>query len=284
MESIHKALSYELVRIGNFHISTYHIFALILLWLIVKLVLWSIKKIIRRRAKLNKIDEGRSHAIYQLTKYFIYVVSIGITLEIMGLKLTILLAGATALLVGLGLGLQQIFNDAVSGLLLLFESSVSIGDIVQIDGLVGQVKKINIRTSQIETRDNIVIIVPNSKLVSENVINWSHNRQLTRFSVKVGVKYGSDVDKVIECLEAAAKENSNVSNRRPPQARLTEFGDSSINFELLFWTYEMFMIEFVRSDIRIAINKKFNENDIVIPFPQRDLHIIDSKPTSLNPE
>lgn len=275
MEKIHEILGYELVRFGNFNVSTYHIFGLILLWLTVKFILWSIKKIINRRAKHDKIDEGRAHALYQLSKYFIYIISIGIALEIMGLQLTILLAGATALLVGIGLGLQQIFNDATSGLLLLFESSVSIGDIIQIDGLVGQVKKINIRTSKIETRDNIIIIVPNSKLVSENVINWSHNRQLTRFSVKVGVKYGSDVDLVMKCLEEAAVENSSVSSRREPKARLTEFGDSSINFELLFWTYEMFQIEFIRSDIRIAINKKFKENNIVIPFPQRDLHIID---------
>ncbi len=279
MEKIHEILSYELIRFGDFHINTYHIFALLLLWVLIRIVLWGVSRFLKRRTRQQKMDEGRSKALLQLTKYFAYVIAIIVSLEIVGINLTVIWASAAAFLVAIGLGIQQIFNDAVSGLLLLFEASVSEGDIVEIDGLVGRVKQIRIRTSLIETRANIIIVVPNSKLVSENVINWSHNRQLTRFVIKVGVKYGSDVELVTKCLIEAASEHGKVSSRMQPQARMVNFGDSSLDFELLFWSYEMFMIEFVKSDLRISINKKFNENGIVIPFPQRDLHHITPPPT-----
>ncbi len=177
------------------------------------------------------------------------------------------------MLVGLGLGIKELFYDIVSGFILLFERTILIGDIIEVDGMVAKVKKMSLRTSEVETRDDIIIIVPNSKLVSEKVINWSHNKNFTRFRVSVGVAYGSDVNKVIDILRKCTESHPNVSTQKPPKIRFTDFADSALMFEILFWSDKMFRIEDVKSDIRIMINKSFKENNIRIPFPQRDLHL-----------
>ena len=165
------------------------------------------------------------------------------------------------------------FFDIVSGVILLFEGTIRVGDIVDIGGLVGKVRKVDFRTSKIETRDNQVIIVPNSKLVEDNVINWSHNRSQTRFVIKVGVAYGSDMRLVQRLLIEAAKEHPSVSKLHAPLARLVDFGESSVDFELLFWSSDSFRIEFIKSDIRFEIDRLFREHGVTIPFPQRDVHM-----------
>lgn len=253
----------------------YHIIGLVVIALVARLVLKITQRIIDNRLS-EVFDKGRSKSIYKLFSYFIIVVFSLLALEFIGLEITILLAGSAALLVGLGLGIQSIFNDFVSGILLLFEGTISVGDIVEVNGLVGKVKNIYLRTSEIETRNRIVIIVPNHKLVSENVINWSHNREITRFSIFVGVAYGSDIELVKRLLEESACEHQNIVTSSPPVARFIDFGDSSLNFELLFFSVEMFKIEFIKSDIRFIIDRKFREHNITIPFPQRDVHIYNS--------
>ena len=178
------------------------------------------------------------------------------------------------MLVGLGFGLQQIFNDFVSGLILLFEGTIKVGEVVEVEGIVGRVIRIGLRTSELETRDNIMMLIPNSMFTSEKVINWSHNLQFTRFRVKIGVAYGSDTKLVKNVLLACADEHTFITKKPQPRVRFREFGDSSLNFELLFFSDNMFRIESVKSDIRFMIDQKFRANDIQIPFPQRDLHII----------
>lgn len=180
-------------------------------------------------------------------------------------------------MIGFGLGIQDLFNDFVSGIVLLFEGTVSMDDVIEVDGIVGQVKNIDLRTSKIETRDHIVIIIPNSKLVGENVINWSHNRENTRFIIKVGVAYGSDVKLVKSLLEEAANEHKSISNHPMPVARFVDFGNSSLDFEIVFFSREMFSIEFIKSDIRFLIDEKFRKNNVTIPFPQRDVHVYNHK-------
>ncbi|MFT7031218.1 MAG: small-conductance mechanosensitive channel [Marinoscillum sp.] len=194
-------------------------------------------------------------------------------LDSIGVEITLLLAGSAALLVGLGFGIQQIFNDVVSGILLLFEGTVSVGDIVEIEHIVGKVQRIALRTSIIQTRDHISIIVPNSKLVSDNVINWTHNRSQTRFNIKIGVAYGSDVPLVMRLLEEAATAQKAVAKNPKPNARFIDFGDSALMFEILFWSDKMFEIEFIKSAIRVEIDALFRTNNVIIPFPQRDLHL-----------
>lgn len=265
--------SFELLHLESMTVRVYHIFGLLIILFSTRLVIKFAGKIISRQIKQKGLDEGRTLAIYQIIKYVIIVSAILLGLEVIGIKLTLLLGGAAALLVGVGLGLQSTFNDIFSGIILLFERSISVGDVLEVDETVGRVSEINIRTSEITTFDNISILMPNSKLVNDSIINWSHNRQLTRFTVKVGVSYGSDVQLVKKILNSVAIEHPEVDQTRTPDIFFQDFGDSALQFELKFWSTNLMQIGKIRSDLRFAIDAKFRENGITIPFPQRDIHI-----------
>lgn len=241
---------------------------------------WMLLFILRKFLLRPRDEQGRylsrNYSLYLLVKYFAWVIAIGFILETIGIKLTLLIASSAALMVGLGLGLQQTFNDVVSGIILLMERSVNIGDVMEVDGLVGKVVDMHLRTSRIQTRDGIFIIVPNHKFINEKVTNWSHNALAIRFSIKVGVSYKSDVGKVREVLYECAISHPEVildNDSIKPIVRLIDFGESSIDFEVLFWSRNIFYIENTRSELRFMIRQKFIENGIEIPFPQRDLHI-----------
>lgn len=266
-------LQFQLLNLGDINIRVYHILVIIGVIVATKLVLIILQRFFRRQIKVGQFDEGRAWAFYQIIKYIVIVAAIAVGLELVGVKLTLLLAGSAALLVGFGLGVQQQFNDLVSGLVLLFEGTVSIGDIVELEGLVGKITEINIRTSEVVTRDGIIIIVPNSKLVSDKVINWTHNRQSTRFKVNVGVAYGTDVKQATNIIEAAAAHQSEVAKSPKPFARFIDFGNSSLDLEVYFWSKNMWQIENIKSDIRLEIYDQFSKQGIEIPFPQRDIHI-----------
>ncbi len=275
-------LSYSIINTTRFKFSVVDLLFVVGTLLISYLLIAIIRKTLTgKNARFQRNNRDTGHAIFLILKYIIIVATIIIILESVGVKVTLLLAGSAALLVGLGLGIQQLFNDIVSGFILLFERTITIEDIIEVDGMVARVKKIGLRTSEVETRDDIIIIVPNSRLVSEKVINWSHNRAFTRFKIKVGVAYGSDVELVRTILKECVEANENVSKEKEPNVRFVDFGDSSLDFVVLFWSDKMFRIDDAKSDIRFMINEKFKENGIRIPFPQRDLHII-SNATNLN--
>lgn len=239
---------------------------------------WVILKILKRgimqpRIVIGKFDVKRRNSIYLLTKYFIWVLSLIIILEANHIEITVILVGSTALLVGLGLGIQNIFKDLVSGLFLLFEGSIKINDIIEADGVIGKIVEIKLRSTEVLTRDDVTIIIPNSRFVTEKVVNWSHNDEQVRFMVSVGVAYGSDVDLVFKCLEEAMKENRHISSKPKPFVRFSEFGESSLQFDMIFWSKDMFRINNVKSDLRRTVYKKLTEHGLNIPFPQRDIHI-----------
>lgn len=269
---VDELLGKTLFSIGEYSIDGYHIVASVFIILVTVMVLRLLRRLIKTQIKKGKIDKGKGLAIYQIVKYVAIILTILVILDTLGIKITILLAGSAALLVGLGLGLQQLFNDLVSGLFLLFEGIITVEDVVEIDGLVGRVKEINLRTSNVESRSGITIIVPNSKLVNDNVINWSHNRGYTRFSVVVGVAYGSDLKLVEKLLIQAAKEQVDVASDPSPMVRFEDFGDSSLVFNVFFWSKNMFWVEMVRSKIRFRVDELFREHNVTIPFPQRDVH------------
>jgi small-conductance mechanosensitive channel len=267
-------LNYELFALGSFRLLTGNLFfgiiVLIGTWLFLVLLR---RAITRPRFMGDKFDSKRRLSIYLILKYFIWIISIVIFLETIGVELTVLLVGSTALLVGLGLGLQDIFRDIVSGFFLLFEGSIKIGDILEVDGVVGRVKEMNLRSTELMTRDDMTIIMPNSRFVAEKVVNWSHNYEEVRFSVRVRVEYGSDVEKVISILKDAMNEIFRIETKPSPFVRFIDFGDSSIVFEMIFWTKEPFIIENIKSDLRILVYKKLKENGITIPFPQREISL-----------
>lgn len=270
------ALNPDLFSIGSkdgdiqFRIS--NIVSAVLIFSIARLVIWVSTEIaLASYYRKKKVDAGSRYAVNQLLKYFIFTIALLSAIESLGINLTLIWGGAAALLVGIGLGLQQTFNDLTCGFILLFERTVEIDDVVEFDGMIGIVKKIGVRTSLIETRDNITVIVPNSKLVGEYVINWSHYRERSRFRVLVGVAYGTDAEVVRKALLQAADGHDKIMQRPKPFVRFADFGDSSLNFELHFWSRELMRIENVKSDLRFEIYRLFAENNIEIPFPQRDV-------------
>ena len=229
--------------------------------------------LLQRYFNQNDLNIGTQFAIKQLVKYVIYTSAVIIGLGQLGIDLTVFWGGAAALLVGVGIGLQQTFNDFFSGILLLAERPVQVGDILTIDGAQGKVKQIGLRTSKIETLENIVMIVPNSKIVGNNIINWSYNDNKARFSVEVGVAYGSDTQLVKELLLSVARKHPNVLKRPVSFVRLTDFADSALHFELHFYSSEFVTIENIKSDMRFEIDRLFRAHGVEIPFPQRDVWI-----------
>lgn len=264
----------ELINTENFNLTIYDLLITALIFTSVTILLFIIKRIFRRQEARERMDIGTSRSIFLIIKYFLWVIAIVITLDTVGINITFLLASSAALLVGLGLGLQQIFQDFLSGIALIFEGTLKVGDIIEMqDGEVGRVKEMSMRTSKIETRDNIILIVPNSKLINDVVINWSHMEKKTRFSVDVGVAYGSDVALVKKVLLEAAASHEKIFTTPSPIVRFTEFGDSALHFQVLFYTLETFRVEDVKSDLRFLIDKAFRDNHVKIPFPQRDVHL-----------
>lgn len=250
------------------------LFWLLIAWGITWSVVRVIKLVLTRKVINRGMDRGSISAVIQLIRYFAYTIAIAIVLDTFGFKTTALLASSTALLVGIGLGLQQVFYDLVSGIILLFEGTIRVDDVVEIKHeCVGKVMHIGIRTSKIETRENTYVIVPNSKFISGDVVNWSHITTSTRFKVTVGVAYGSDVGLVKELLLKAANIQKEVERKPKPFVRFNDFGDSALIFELYFWTNETFIVENLKSDIRFDVDKLFRQHNVTIPFPQRDLHI-----------
>ncbi|GAB4404835.1 MAG: hypothetical protein OHK0039_05340 [Bacteroidia bacterium] len=226
-------------------------------------------------SKRIPIDQGRRMAFYQIIKYIVYVVAVFLILTSLHINLNWLIASSAALFVGVGLALQHVFDDFMSGLIILFEGTMEVGDMVHLDSikLEGKVIEIRIRTTVIETLDGVSVIVPNSKITSTNVINWNFNDRETRFHVKVQVAYGSDIARVREALIDVAHMHDLVLSSPEPRVRMTEFGEYALKFELLFWTNHTYAYEDIMSDLRFMIEATFQQRGIRIPFPQRDLHI-----------
>jgi len=275
MEAIRKFLEREIFHVGESKISVYNIVMVLLIFSITWVVLWLIKKALFRKLKSDKLDLGNTFAIFQIFKYVLWVIAIGLAMDAVNIKVTVLLAGSAALLVGVGLGLQQTFNDFISGIILLSERSIKVGDILEIDGDVVEIQHIGLRTSMGFNRDEISIIIPNSSITTNKVINWSHQSKRTRFKINVGVAYGSNVDLVLKILEDSALEHPAINIDTAIEARLLDFGNSSLDFQLLFFSENIFRIEKVKSDVRKIICRKFAENNITIPFPQVDVHLKD---------
>ena len=265
-------LNYELLQLGDYALTPKIIFLAILVVVLTRLVASLARNfVLDPFYKRNAVDVGRSYAISQVTTYVIYIVGIAAAFSVLGIEFSVLWAGAAALLVGVGLGLQQTFNDFFGGLLLLIEGPVEVGNVVEVDGFIGRVSEIGLRTCKIRTRDDIMIIVPNSHLVNDNIINWSHIRSPLRFHIDVGVAYGSDVDLVTRLLERSATEHPDVLERPVPRIMFTNFGDSALEFRLYFHSHEPWRIEFIKSDLRYTVDRYFREKKVQIPFPQRDL-------------
>lgn len=273
-------LSTPFGHIGNSEISITFLFYLVISIILVLVVAKKAKQIlINRILSKTKMDMGVTQSIGTIVRYVIIVLGLVIVFQSAGLDLSALSVLAGAVGVGIGFGLQNIFNNFISGLIILFERPIKVGDRVQVEDISGDVVRIAARATTIITNDNISIIIPNSEFVSSRVINWSHNDRMVRFRIPVGVAYKEDPEKIRQLLLEVAANNQNVLKSPAADVIFTEFGDSSLNFELWVWTIKLINRPSVlKSQLYYAIFKKFKDHDIEIPFPQRDLHIKNSFP------
>ncbi|MBK8610487.1 MAG: mechanosensitive ion channel [Chitinophagaceae bacterium] len=268
----------KIFQVGGFVLTVGKLAAVIFLIMITWIGLLLFKKYLIHRKEKVRGERSRRLSVLQLTRYFVWVLVISFCVNILELDVTLLVAGSAALLVGIGFGLQNIFSDLISGLFMLFERKVKVGDVMEVDSIVGKVKAINLRTSELLTRDGYNIIVPNHKFITDNVVNWSHNSYDRRFEIQVGVSYGSDVNLVTELLLQCALTQKELikENEHKPHVRFLDFGDSSLVFLLMFWTSDIFPVEQIKSELRYKIFQAFTDNKVVIPFPQRDVHIFNT--------
>ncbi len=228
--------------------------------------------------KMETEDKLKFVSIFKFIKYLVYIVVILFTMSAAGINITILITASAALFVGLGLALQELFQDIIGGIFIILDKSLRVGDIVEVDSKVGKVFEIKLRTTRAITRDDKIIIIPNHKFISDIVYNYTQNHKTTRESVKIGVAYGSDVQLVTKILEMVLQNQKGVLKSPKPFVLFDDFGDSALLFSLNFFISDSFTDPRIKSEIRYRIDAEFRKNSITIPFPQRDVHIFQQKP------
>ena len=272
MKELNKILNYTFQFNKEIGISVKSILVLIVVLILASSLLKYFKKFVKRR--LQTEDKNKFDTVFSFASWFIYIIIFLTTLNTSGVDVTAIFAASAALLIGVGLALQTLFQDIISGIFIIVDQSVHVGDIIEIDGKVGRVEEIKLRTTRAVTIDNKVLVIPNHKYLSNSLYNWTQNGTTTRESVSVGVAYGSDVQLVKELLLKAANEHPKVFEYPAPLVVFENFGDSALEFKLIFTLNDSFQALIPQSEIRFKIDQLFREHNISIPFPQRDVHII----------
>ncbi|MDQ3818464.1 MAG: mechanosensitive ion channel [Acidobacteriota bacterium] len=268
------------VPIGKFQVSLANLVIGIFIFVVAIIISRTIRSFMERRmASHARLDPGIQYTVLRLIHYFVITIGVLFALKTaFDLDLTTFAVIFSALSIGIGFGLQFIAGDIASGFILLFERPVRVGDFISITGpdsklTEGRVQSINLRTTIVKTNDNITAVVPNSKLVNQNLINWSYGERRSRISIPIGVAYDSDIDLVTRTLLSAAEGIAHVLEEPKPKVQFLNFGDYSLNFRLLVWTDRPRRHLQIKSDINYRIQSLFKEAKIEIPFPQQDLNL-----------
>ena len=275
LKKINTYLQYPLLELGEMSITPWLIVYVVVGIFLLFYLTRRLKSLLVNHLLLKYTSElGIRQAIGSIVRYVLVFLGLLIILQTAGIDLSALTVLAGALGVGIGFGLQHITNNFVSGMIILFERPIKVGDRIEVGATHGRVIDISARATTILTNDNVSIIVPNSEFMQSKVINWSHSDYRIRFRIPVDVAYGSDVDQVISLLKEVGHEDPDVLKDPPPAVRLKSFGDNGIHFELLLWTVEAIHNRGrFTSGINVRIIKKFTKHGIQIPFPQRDVYI-----------
>jgi small-conductance mechanosensitive channel len=229
-----------------------------------------IRKISTR--KMDETDTRKFISVFKFIKYVVYIIVVFSVLSLAGVNITPFLAASAALMVGLGLALQELFQDLIAGIFIIVDKSLLVGDIIEVEGKVGRVFDIKLRTTRALTRDDKVIIIPNHKFISDSIINYTQNHKTTRESVLVGVAYGSDTRLVEKLMLECVDVQKGVLKKPKPFVLFEDFGDSALIFRLCFFISDSFIDPYIKSEIRYRIDQAFRTNGVTIPFPQRDVH------------
>ncbi|RRQ49117.1 mechanosensitive ion channel protein MscS [Maribacter algicola] len=261
---------------SSIHITIGNLLLITIAFIITSFILQWVRRFFTR--KMETDDKLKFISIFKFIKYLVYIVVILFTMSAAGIDITILITASAALFVGLGLALQDLFQDIIGGIFIIVDKSLRVGDIIEVDGKVGKVFEIKLRTTRAITRDDKIIIIPNHHFISDIVYNYTQNHKTTRESVKVGVAYGSDVQLVTKILEGLVKEQRGVLKSPKPFVIFEDFGDSALLFSLNFFISDSFSDPRIKSELRYKIDAAFRKNNITIPFPQRDVHIYQQTP------
>lgn len=285
-QSIVGSLVSKLIPLGESSYSVLDLLILVALFAGVIFLAGTVKKVLRLRVlRLTGLSRGSQETVAQIADYGIIFFGIIVVLQLWGLDLSSLTIFASVIGVGIGLGLQGIAKEFISGLVLIFERPIRVGDFVNVGELMGTVERISVRSTEIRTLDEVSIIIPNSRFLEGEVVNWTHHSPVTRLKIPVGVAYGSNLNAVRSALIDAAKEHADVLKEPCPRVFCTEFGDNSINFNLLVWIKEPRQQFRIKSDLYFRIEAILRNRHIEIPFPQRDLHIRSgSLPLDVSPQ
>ena len=242
------------------------IFAFFVAWVVLRYVRHFITR------KMERENELKFISLFKFVRYAVYVAVLIITLSATGIDITVLITASAALFVGLGLALQDLFQDLIGGISIMLDKSLTVGDIIELDGKVSRVFEIKLRTTRALTRDDKVIVIPNHKFISDTIYNYTQNHKITREAVKVGVAYGSDTELVRKILIDCAAQQSEVNKSPEPFVLFEDFSDSALLFGVYFFINDSFADPRIKSAIRFRIDAEFRKNNITIPFPQRDVH------------
>ncbi|MGB5668115.1 MAG: mechanosensitive ion channel domain-containing protein [Maribacter sp.] len=269
--SVKDFLTYKIYEDDQIHISIGTILTIFIVLIIVTYVMKLVQRIIT--VKLPEEDKNKFVSIFDFSKYLLYMLVVIIVLHTSGVNLTVLLTASAALFVGLGFALQYLFQDIISGILIIMDQSLHVGDIIEVEGKVGRVFEIRLRTTRALTRDDKVVVIPNHIFSTDSIYNYTQNHKMTRENVKVGVAYGSDVNLVTSVLKGVAIGQKGILKNPKPFVLFDDFGDSALMFSLYFFLNDSFEAPKIMSELRYKIDAKFRDNKISIPFPQRDVHL-----------
>ena len=272
LERVDTVLNFELFTLQGNSITLLALILFVFVMIITVLVSKYLRSLFQARFS-ERFKNGLDHTINRLIHYTVLLIGFLIALEIVGISLSSLAIIAGFLSVGIGFGLQNIASNFISGLILMFERPIAVGDLVTVNDQLGTVQKIGLRATIVNTVDNIEIILPNSIFVEEEVTNWSHGDPKIRLRCPVGVAYGTDPETVRDVLLEVAEEEDEVIEHPEPSVVFTEFGDSALNFELRVWVADPGPPAGLRTKLNFAINRRFAQENIEMPFPQRDLHL-----------
>lgn len=271
------ALSTPLFEISGSKLSVMTFLSAVFLFVIFIKVAHYVEKILRKLLHEKQLDSGVKDSLARFGRYITIIIGAIVTLETIGISLSSLAALGAVLMVGIGFGLQNIAQNFISGLIILLERPIKVGDVVEVGGISGRIIDIQARSTLVQTRDDVSILVPNSQFISEQVVNESFSGSQMRYGVKVGVAYGSDTQLVKNTLLEVAHKHPNVLSHPSPDVLFKDFGDSSLDFELRVWLSDLWTYSVTLSDLRFEIDQQFRKNNIEIPFPQRDLHVKSSQ-------
>ncbi|MCF8715099.1 mechanosensitive ion channel [Joostella atrarenae] len=271
ISNIKEFFSYPLYKGDSSTITIGTILAIVFSCVLAYYLLKLIRKLVTDKLPLD--DKRKFVSIFKFTNYIVYILVVITVLNSSGVDLTVLLTASAALFVGLGFALQNLFQDIISGILIILDQSLHVGDVIEINGKVGKVLDIKLRTTRAITRDDKVIIIPNHIFLAEVVYNFTQNHKTTRETVTVGVAYGSDTRLVEKLLLQSVAEQTGVLKSPKPTVVFKDFGDSALIFDVNFFINDSFSDPRIKSEVRFRIDKLFREHKISIPFPQRDVHI-----------